>query len=379
MTWSYLHYGFTLWVTGRKPPPRLSLSTPQRLMGRLSNKKEMELTMKHEQSIVKGSALQKIGRTVLIITVFLMVLVGFLILPADDLNLYASHPNPAANYEEAVQRVEDLRAAEVDFNPDCHTTLWTHGVKTAKTIVFIDGYGSCPASFKEMGEQFYNRGYNVLAVPLPYNGLADRMTDEQAKLRAEDLVLYTDKVVDIGRGLGDHLTVVGISCGGLATGWAAQQRKDVDLAVLISPGFGFKEVPEPLTLLASRVFTFLPNMYIWSDPELKVDAPPFHNYPRVSTRSLGQILRLSLATQSLMHQKAPAAGSILVITNLDEPGVNLVSINKVIEVWRSYGTTNADTYQFAAELHLPHGLIDIQEPAQNVAVVYPKLLELIDR
>ena len=44
------------------------------------------------------------------------------------------------------------------------------------------------------------------------------------------------------------------------------------------------------------------------------DAPSDHNYPRLSTHALGQILRLSLATQSLARQQAPLAGSILVIT-----------------------------------------------------------------
>ena len=331
-----------------------------------------------QQDIVKGNALQKIGRAVLIITFLLMVLVGLLILPADDLSLYASHPNPAADYAEAVQWIDDLRAAEVGFNPDCHTTLLTHGAKAAKVIIFVDGYGGCPASFKELGWQFYNRGYNVLAAPLPYNGLADRMTSEQAKLRAEDLVRYTDQVVDIGRGLGDHLTLVGISAGGLATGWAAQQRQDVDFAVLISPGFGFKVVPESLKLLFSRAFILLPNMYIWNDPLLKAAAPPDHNYPSNSTRALGQILRLSLATQALMQQNSPAAGSILVITNLDEPGVSLVAIDNVVDLWRSYGV-DVQTYQFPIDLHLPHGLIDPQEPGQNVVVVHPKLLELIDR
>ncbi len=334
--------------------------------------------MTRPQGIVKGDALQKIGRAGLIVVAILVALGGLLLLPADDLSLYASHPNPAANYAEAVQRVESLRAAEVGFNPDCHTILLTHGAKTAKAIIFADGYGSCPASFKELGTQFYDRGYNVLAVPLPYNGLADRMTTEQAKLRAEDLVRYTDEVVDIGRGLGDHLTLAGISCGGLATGWAAQQRQDVDQAVLISPGFGFKVVPERLTLFASRAFILLPNMHIWNDPELKTDVLPYHDYPRISTHAAAQILRLSLATQSLARQKAPAAGSILVITNLDEPGVNLVAIGKVVDLWRAYGV-NVQTYQFPADLHLPHGLIDVQEPDQKVALVYPKLLELIDR
>lgn len=333
--------------------------------------------MTQQQGIVKRNALQKIGGAVLIVVAIVIALGGFLMLPADDPSLYASHPNPAADYAEAVQRIERLRAAEVGFNPECHTILLTHGAKTAKAIIFADGYGSCTASFKELGTQFYERGYNVLIAPLPYNGLADRMTSEQAKLRAEDLVRYTDQVADIGRGLGDHLTLAGISAGGLATGWAAQQRQDIDRAVLISPGFGFKVVPERLTALVSRTVIRLPNGYIWNDPELKADAPPEHNYPRVSTRALAQILRLSLATQALARQKAPVAGSFLVITNLNDPGVDNGVIGKVVDLWRAYGV-NVQTYRFPAELHLPHGLIDVQEPDQNVAVVYPKLLELID-
>jgi carboxylesterase len=338
----------------------------------------MESAMAQQEDMVQGNTVQKIGRGALIIAAILIVLGGLLMLPTDDRSLYASHPQPAADYAEAVRRVERLQAAEVGFNPDCHTFLLTHGARTAKAIVFADGYGSCPASFKELAAQFYDRGYNVLAVPLPYNGLADRMTNEQAKLQAEDLVRYADAVVDIGRGLGERLTMIGISCGGLATGWAAQQRQDVDLAVLISPGFGFKVVPEPLTPFASRAFQRLPNTYVWSHSELKADARPYHNYPRISTHALGQILRLSIATQALMRQKPPAARSILIITNLDDPGVSLVAIRRVVDLWRADGA-EVQTYQFPADLHLPHGLIDVEEPAQNVAVVYPKLLELIDR
>jgi hypothetical protein len=94
---------------------------------------------------------------------------------ADNSSHYASHPKPVTDYAEAVQRVENLRAKEVGFNPDCHTFLLTHGSKTAKAIVFVPGYGSSPPAFKELGPHFYDRGYNVLSAPLPYNGLADRL------------------------------------------------------------------------------------------------------------------------------------------------------------------------------------------------------------
>jgi hypothetical protein len=54
-----------------------------------------------------------------------------------DLRRYASHPNPAAYYAEAVRRVERKLAAEVDFNPGSHTILLTHDAKTAKVIIFV--------------------------------------------------------------------------------------------------------------------------------------------------------------------------------------------------------------------------------------------------
>ena len=151
--------------------------------------------MKQKQLGVKGNFLQKIGLAALIVVIALSVLIGLLILPPDDLSLYASHPNPAADYAEAMQRVERLRAAEVGFNPDCHTILLTHGARTAKVILFLDGYGSCSASFQELGKQFFDRGYNVLSLPLPFNGLADRMTNEQAKIKLSSIPMAAKCII----------------------------------------------------------------------------------------------------------------------------------------------------------------------------------------
>jgi len=339
--------------------------------------------MTQQQSIVKPDAIQNAGGAASFIGAIRKMGTGSPLL-ADDPKLYFSHPNPTTNYEEAVQRVESMLSAEVDFNPDCHTRLLTHDAKTARTIVFIHGYPSSPAAFKELGEQFYDLGYNVLIAPLPYHGLADRMNTKHAKLQAEDFVRYTDKVVDIGRGLGDHLTLAGISFGGLATGWAAQQRQDIDLAVLISPGFHFKAIPERLASLASKAFRLLPNWYIWEDPSLKADYTPYHSYPRMATRVLGQILRFSQGIQALAQQKAPAARSILVITNANDPGVDNAVTARVVELWHAAGSTNIRTYEFPEDLQLGHDLTDLQQPDQETAamisaVVYPKLIELIDQ
>ena len=53
---------------------------------------------------------------------------------------------------------------------------------------------------------------------------------------------------------------------------------------------------------ALRVF---PNSYIWGDPEKKADNPArAYNYLRMSTHVLGQILRLSQATQAIARQNS---------------------------------------------------------------------------
>lgn len=309
---------------------------------------------------------------------------GYLFLPTEGLSRFASHPQPAVEYADAVRRIDSLRAAEHEFNPECHTTLMTHGAKVAKSVVFAPGYGSCPAAFKEIGQQLFERGYNVLIVPLPHDGLADRMTTVQATLRAEELVGYADRSVDLARGLGDHVTMVGISAGGLVTGWAAQQRADLDRAVVISPGFGFQALPRPLRRPVSKALPLMPESYRWNDPILKESALPEHNYPRVSMHALAQIVRFSLATQSLAKKHAPGARSIVVVSNLYDHDIDRRTTDRVVGWWRSHRATDVQTFVFPAELGVGHDLTDLQQADSVVVktiatVVHPKLVELIAR
>ncbi|HSB67500.1 MAG TPA: alpha/beta fold hydrolase [Anaerolineales bacterium] len=298
---------------------------------------------------------------------------------SQNLRLYDSHPHPVADYAEAVQRVESKIASEVDFYEGSHSFLLTHGHKTAKVILFVHGFPNSPAPFKELAAEFYSRGYNVLAMTMPFCGLADRMNTEQEKMRAEDFMHYGDKVVDIAQGLGDHITMAGISAGGLVTAWVAQQRRDVDLAVLISPGLGLRAIPRFLTPFMSWALRVLPNWYIWEDPVKKENAPRLYNYVRFPSKVVGQVLRLAQAVNALARQAAPAAGSIMVITNLNDPDIDAVAVDRVTQLWRLWRLEDVQSYQFPAELGLGHDIIDVTDPHMNVAAVYPKLLELIDR
>jgi alpha-beta hydrolase superfamily lysophospholipase len=315
------------------------------------------------------------------VLLFLVVVLGMaatLFIPW-NLNALASHTHPVKSYEEAVQRIDTLQADHVSaMNPDCLTEFMTHGQKVQNVIVLVHGYTSCPAQFKELGEQFYDLGYNVLIVPLPHHGLADRMTDEQSQLTADELAIYADEVVDIAQGLGDRVTVMGFSCGGIVTAWVAQNRSDVDTAVIISPAFGFKQIPTPVTAPVMNMVLVLPNSFEWWDPTLQAEAGPIHAYPRYSKHTLAQIMRLGFAVQIKARQGAPAANRLIVVTNANDTSVNNLLTSQVVTVWQEHGA-NITTYEFPVRLGLGHDLIDPVQPDQRIDIVYPQLIELITK
>lgn len=290
---------------------------------------------------------------------------------------YRSRPDPAASYAEAVRRVEGLESNYgAGMNPLCRVQLLTHGEETDHAIVLVHGYTSCPQQFHELGQRFFDLGYNVLIAPLPHHGLADRLTDEISLLTADELAAYADRVLDIADGLGDSVDMAGISAGGVVTSWAAQNRSDLHLAMVISPAFGFKQIPTALTAPETNLASVLPESYSWWDPALQMDTQPPYAYPRYSLHALTQIVGLGFAVQIAAQHMPPAAGGILVVTNGGEPSVNNVLTREVAADWRGHGASIA-VYEFPAELKLPHDLIDPNQEGARTDLVYSKLIQLL--
>ena len=333
----------------------------------------------------RWSARRTVGTGLLVVLALVVLVVGFLALVPPAAGDLASHPNPAADYAEATRRVAALQAQEsTGYNPLCTTQLLTHGQKTARVIAFIHGYTNCPHQFLPLGQKFYDLGYNVLLVPMPYHGLSDLMTDALSKLTAEDMAAYADELVDISHGLGDRVTVAGLSQGGVVAGWAAQTRPDLDQAVLIAPGFGLKLIPTPLTVLAANVVLLMPDSYQWWDPLHDPKLPPptlspngVQGYPRYSLHGLAQQLRLGFATEALARRAAPAAKSIILVTNANDLAVENSVADRVAETWRAHGG-NVTIYDFPATLNLYHDLISPEQSLQRIDIVYPKLIQLIN-
>lgn len=312
---------------------------------------------------------------ILLVLGILLAAVWITITPWNVSNL-SSHPRPVQSYAEAMQRIEALQAQEPQgINPVCRLQLMTHGNKVDRTIILVHGYTNCPQQFRDLGQDFYDAGYNVLIAPLAHHGLADRMTEAHAQLKAEELAAYADETVDIAQGLGEQVVMMGISAGGVTTAWAAQNRSDIDLAVIISPAFGFKQIPTPLTAAVMNIFTLLPDKFVWWDPVKQATAPPPHAYPRYSQHALVQILRLGFATQANAQRLPPAAKKMVVVSNANDNQVNNALTMQVVKTWQAHGA-NLTTYEFDANLKLGHDLIDPSQPDQKIDIVYPQLITL---
>jgi pimeloyl-ACP methyl ester carboxylesterase len=292
---------------------------------------------------------------------------------------YPSHPQPVGSYEEAVQRAatfDSERAALM--NPVCKTQLMTHGHKTEDAIVLVHGTNNCPEQFREFGARFYELGYNVLIAALPQHGLADRLTNAMSDLTAAELASYADETVDIAHGLGERVSMGGLSMGGIVAAWAAQNRSDLYAALLIAPAFGYKEVPTPFTVPAMNGIAVLPESYRWVDAELQMDFPPAWVYPRYSMHAMAQLLRLSFSVQTAAARVRPGATHILVVTNANDTAVNNDLTVQAVAKWRSH-SADVQTYVFPASLGLDHDVIDPNRPEQQIDLVYPGIIGLVEQ
>ena len=213
----------------------------------------------------------------------ILIVVGFLVLlfvvmtrlpvTVDD----TSVSNPATSYDDAIARIETIRTAEQSsgaINDVCLSDAMTHGQSTEKVVIFFHGFTSCPEQFRELGESFFDRGYNVYIPRLPHHGESDRLAyDALSGTSAEELAAFATATIDIGRGLGDEMIVGGLSGGGTIATWVIQEHDDVEQAVIIAPFVGIGILPTPLNRPISHILDDIPNFHMWWDPRSKEENP----------------------------------------------------------------------------------------------------------
>lgn len=285
-------------------------------------------------------------------------------------------PQAAPDYAAAVAAAEaHIARIEPGMRPDCAAQLLTHGATADRSIVLLHGFTNCPRQYQRLAEQFFDRGYNVFVPRFPYHGLYNRAPKELASLTAEDLTRTGSEAVDIARGLGRHVTVFGLSMGGLVTAWLAQTRADVDRAVLVAPAVSNRAIPDAITPLLATYFRRSNGHFHWWDAELKgADDGPEHAYYGFPTRGFSALLQLSAIVRRNAGTAPPLARSVVIILNPSDESIDDTGVLRFVQRWRRQGA-NIAVHQFPADWQLIHDCIDPAQPKEQIDRVYPRLIE----
>ena len=285
----------------------------------------------------------------------------------------------ADGYQRGLEIIAGIQALDgPNVNPVCRTRLYTHGRRTERALVLLHGFTNCPAQFDELGRRFYESGWNVVIPRYPRHGYTDRLNTAIAQLREEQLLAVANRAAEAGAGLGERLTVAGLSLGGILTGYLAQTRDEVERAVLIAPMFGLKPIPGPALAALARTAHVVPNFYIWWDAKARDRIGPPHGYPRFPTHAYAALFRAGSRVTSAARRSRPKAGSIAVITNAAEPRLDNRFTHRLVESWRRHGAT-VETFEFPASQGLPHDLIDpVANPPSVLERSYPVVTRFIE-
>lgn len=288
-------------------------------------------------------------------------------------------PQPAPDYSTALERLAALKSLDgADVNPACHSQLLSHGHATDRVIVLIHGMTNCPRQFQRLAPLFFERGYNVLAPRQPRNGLSDVDTRALGGLTLSEQVDNAHQAVDIARGLGRHVTILGISAGGTLVSWLAQFRADVDAAVAIAPLFG---ILPPLPVFNAGVNFAVMRLLLWAPNVMTQTISPFtegppQGYRGFATRGLASAMRLGSQVFRAAAIEAPRARSMLMMLNPVDPAVNNPMSLELLGRWEARGA-QARLYQFDPTRKLIHDIVDPEQPQQQCDYVYPILLDKV--
>ena len=218
-------------------------------------------------------------------------------------------PDPSASYQESLARITKLKEGDVPpIHREAYTKVFLHGKKTKSAVLLLHGLTNNPRQCALLGEKLFNQGYNVLIPRFPHHGNENTLGKDLSSLRVDELVSFSNQMVDIANGLGEHVTVAGLSMGGTVAALVAQDRSDVDYAIIIAPLLNYHAVPSRFLKPLINLLITLPDRFIWWDsdkgPQLIL---PEAVYPRFSTHAVGSILHLGWSVYRRSALEKPAA------------------------------------------------------------------------
>ena len=105
---------------------------------------------------------------------------------------------------------------------------------------------------------------------------------------------------------------------------------------------------------------------------------PEHTYPGFSSRALGQLLRLSVATFAGALDRAPRVQNVGLLTSQGDDAVSDYIAWQLISLWRVKGLFKFTSVDFPKTMKIGHDMIDPAQKNQQTRIVYPVLVGLLD-
>ncbi|HET9939728.1 MAG TPA: hypothetical protein VFR25_01365 [Candidatus Eisenbacteria bacterium] len=315
-------------------------------------------------------------KALLAIFAILLAALLWLLLPT-GWNPLSARARPALNRDDAIERLHRLEAlddSEALYLP-CRTLVLDHGARTERAYVLLHGFTNCPRQFGTLAQLLYDGGANVLVPRMPRHGFANASTHVLTDLTADELIGTAGEAVDIARGLGKRVTVVGLSSSAVVAAWLAQERADLDQILLIAPSFAPKDVPEAVAIPLSNALLRLPDIFVPWDPRHEWTGGPKSAYSGFTAHAIARVYALGAR---VLESGPPAPGTrVLVVTTPHDEGVNNEVTLELARRWAGRGV-DVRSFEFPAGAWVHHDMIDPEQPYQRVRVVYPLLRKLLE-
>ena len=305
-------------------------------------------------------------------------LVGFLLLPlacarTPDVR-DVSHPiAPPPAYADAATHIARRQAADDSVvAPGGRSILLTHGRRTPRAFVLLHGFTNSPSQLQEVGERLFAiTGDNVYIPRLPRHAEREAPVRVLSRVRADELTMFADSIVETARGLGDSVMVVGMSAGGAITAWIAQWRAEVQRAVLIAPALGAGLLSEDQGRELVDIASIIPNITRTTKP----DTTRPDMVQGTTSRGLAEVLSLGHRVRDQANQFRVRVKDIVFLLNERDHTVSERASLELAQRWFDHGA-NVAVYKFPASAKLPHNVMEATGRGGNTEMVHPIVMAL---
>ena len=314
------------------------------------------------------------------LAVCLSIFLGLIAVYFLRVRFFHSNPHPAKSFADAIGMFESLRAQEkkLPLRPEGESRLLHHGHKTERVYVLLHGLTNCPEQFVPFAKILHANGANVVIPRAKYAGYADRLNGVQGLQSGQDLIDQAATGIDIASGLGDNVSLVGLSGSAVAGLWMGQHREGINQMILIAPFFSLDGVPAPVIDFMAAIFARIPNFYQWWDSAKKENLPgPDYAYPRFGTFSMADTILLSRDVRRNLTSNPIKTDRLTFLITASDKAANNALTKEMATRLANKNQVPILLYEFPESARIPHDMIDPNQPDANTAVSYSKLLELL--